>query len=250
MPKNLEYMTKKCQIIAKALLESSNEISNLTKLLEVVNRNCRILDVGCGFGDKIRLLNDLGFFDVVGVEKNPYIVKVARSRGLNVIHVDKLKQTFSNRKFDLIVFSHVIEHFSYGDLLPFLESYLELSIDGGFVLFASPLMSNFFFDDFDHVKPYHPAGLEHVFGGLVREVQFHSKFRLVRKDIYFRRMPFNFFRYTRGSYLGRRNYFIIVINVFSALAFRITSGLIGQVTGWAGLYTVHHTNTRNITYGT
>ncbi len=215
-------------------------MKNIVRLLQHVSRGSRVLDVGCGYGEKITLLHNLGFRDVLGVEKNSELVKAARFKGLNVISVHDVDKIRSNQQFDLIIFSHIIEHFHYTDLLAFMESYLSLSRNGAFVLIISPIMSDFFYDDFDHVKPYHPAGIRHVFSGEKRQVQFCSNFQLELKDIYFRRMPYHFFRYSRKDYLGGRNYFIISVNLIASLIFRISGGYIGRVTGWSGLYRIHH----------
>jgi len=224
----------------KALLESDNESRNIENLLQHVNRGSRVLDVGCGYGEKIHLLNKLGFYNIMGIEKNQNIVKISQSKGLDIIHSDDFDRICSNEQFDLIMFSHIIEHFNYNDLLPFMESYLSLSKNGSLVLIVSPIMSAFFYDDFDHVKPYHPAGIAHVFSGGGRQVQFYSRYKLILKDIYFRRMPFHFFRYSRHNYLGNYNYFIIGINLIASILFRISGSRIGRVTGWSGLYSVHY----------
>jgi predicted SAM-dependent methyltransferase len=59
--------------------------------------------------------------------------------------------------------SHVIEHFSPKDLIPFLDDYLDRLKVGGRLVIAIPLLTPYFYDDFDHVKPYHPMGILMVF---------------------------------------------------------------------------------------
>lgn len=140
----------------KAILESDNEAGNIEKLLRSVDRGSRVLDVACGFGEKMRLLGRLGFRNLTGVEKNLATVMVARANGLDVRQVGALDSKAKNEKFDLLVFSHIIEHFSYEDLLRFLESYFAMAQDGARVLIVTPLMSSFFYDDLDHVRPYPP----------------------------------------------------------------------------------------------
>lgn len=69
------------------------------------------LEIGCGNGDRM-----LTFADYVetlyGVEPDPAAVTVARNKGLHVYEgvAEALPQDVNARKYDLIVFTHVLEH--------------------------------------------------------------------------------------------------------------------------------------------
>ena len=54
--------------------------------------------------------------------------------------------------------SHVIEHFAPSDLLVFMDGYIDLLRPGGHLIIATPLMSPYFYDDFDHIKPLSTSG--------------------------------------------------------------------------------------------
>ena len=229
----------------KAILESDNEAGNIEKLLRSVDRGSRVLDVGCGFGEKMRLLGRLGFRNLTGVEKNLATGMVARANGLDVRPVGALDSKAKNEKFDLLVFSHIIEHFSYEDLLRFLESYFAMAQDGARVLIVTPLMSSFFYDDLDHVRPYPPSGIDAVFSRRQAQVQYRSRYQLELNNLYFRRMPFRFVRYSRSDYLGRRDYPAIAVNILAALVFRASFHVVGRTTGWAGVYTIRCADPEN-----
>ena len=62
-------------------------------------------------------------------------------------------------QYDVLVMSHIIEHFQYQDLIKFIESYLGCLKTGGLLLIATPVMNPSFYDDFDHVKPYTHIGI-------------------------------------------------------------------------------------------
>lgn len=193
----------------------------------------KILEVGCGFGQERSLLRLKGF-NVLGVDTNLEIVKANVEMGLNCISVDQFKKC--DEKFDLILMSHVIEHFAPQELLHFMDNYLNYLQVGGHLVICTPLLTKTFYDDFDHVKPYQPRGIEMVFGTDNSQVQYYSKNKLSLKDIWFRRSPYRL-RFYRAqfikSFLSR---VLLIVDILSTLAFKISFGLVGYKTGWIGLY--------------
>ncbi len=193
----------------------------------------RILDVGCGYGRNVRLLRDAGF-DVLGVEVNEQIVRANREAGLACIGVDEFART--QEEFDLLLMSHVIEHFAPAALVPFMDSYLDRLAPGGALVIATPLLGPFFYDDFDHVKPYHPIGLMMVFGEGEAQVQYYARNRLALEDVWVRRSPLRL-GHGRGRYVGSWRARARQVGDFAgALLFRATGGLIGTADGWVGLF--------------
>src|SRR5690349_793215 len=121
-----------------------------------------VLDVGCGYGRYLRLLSERGV-DAVGVDVNESIVQANRRDGLQCMTPEEFFR--SAVKPRVILMSHVIEHFPPRDLVAFVDKWLDRLEPGGELVIATPLESPHFYDDFDHVKPYHPEGLMMVFGG-------------------------------------------------------------------------------------
>ncbi len=72
-------------------------------------RTASLLDVGCGGGDFIAMMQDLGW-KVAGVETDPVAVERARSRGLDVHHGQLETAELDPMSFDAITMAHVIEH--------------------------------------------------------------------------------------------------------------------------------------------
>jgi len=68
-----------------------------------------LLDVGCGSGNVLRLVKQLGW-NVTGLEIDPNAVKAAREQGLNVIEGDYRKLEQFEGEFDCVICSHVLEH--------------------------------------------------------------------------------------------------------------------------------------------
>jgi SAM-dependent methyltransferase len=69
----------------------------------------RLLDVGCGDGQSLEILADLGW-SVSGVEVDASAVAVARGRGIDVRHGTIADAGFADETFDVVTSSHVIEH--------------------------------------------------------------------------------------------------------------------------------------------
>lgn len=219
--------------IVFAVENVQTEERTLTRFLSGISKqgSRTILDVGCGYGRNIKLLNSLGH-DVLGVEANHTIVDLNNDSGLVCMTVEDFKKT--DRMFDVVLMSHVIEHFRPDDLLPFMDHYLDRIKPEGFLIIMTPLGSPYFYDDFDHVKPYSPIGISMVFGGKQQQVQYFAKNKIELLDIWFRRAPFRIVHF-RGRFF-KGNYLIQLYNLLSAVLFRITFHRFGRCDGWMGLY--------------
>jgi SAM-dependent methyltransferase len=222
--------------ILALILSNENETRQLLKFVRQIAPQAgstRILDVGCGYGRNLDLLQRAGY-DVVGVEANEQIVQANTAKGLKCVSVeewDKLQDTY-----DIIVMSHVVEHFSPSELLIFMDGYLDRLKTGGHLIICTPLLTKNFFDDFDHVRPYQPIGIEMVFGNNSAQVQYYSRNKLALKDIWFRRSYFRI-HLCRGVYIkSLASKLILLFDCLSALLFKSSCGLVGHTSGWVGIY--------------
>lgn len=69
-----------------------------------------ILDVGCGKGEIMNALNREGF-NPIGVDVNPACAESARTFGSTfVADIMTLDKLFSEKPFDVVICSHVLEH--------------------------------------------------------------------------------------------------------------------------------------------
>ena len=218
------------------LKKINNEDRIIKNLFSEIDKNARILDVGSGKGRNIKFLNELGFSNVLGVEINKELVDLANSKNLKAVSADEFKEL--NKKFDVILFSHIIEHFNHDDLLNFLEYYFSYAEENAEIIILTPLESSSFYYDFDHVKPYHPQGIETVFSNKLEQIQYSSKFVLDIRDIYFRKMPFKFLAFNRSIYLGKSSIFFILVNALSVIVWLLTGKLFGRITGWGARYVI------------
>lgn len=210
-----------------------DEFRKTKSILSNIDRDFKVLDVGCGYGKKIKLLNSLGFKYVLGVDINKEVVLKNRENGLNVISIESFND--NNEIFDLIVMSHIIEHFQYEELKLFMEYYLTRLKQGGYLLILTPMLDSTFYTNFDHVKPYLPDGISAVFEDDKAQVQFYSPERLKLVDIYFRRAPFSI-KFFRSYYIGKQNIFLKLSNILLLLLFNLSGRIFGRTNGWLGLY--------------
>jgi len=193
----------------------------------------RVLDAGCGYGRYLQPIINAGL-KATGVEINSQIVSLNRSAGLPCLTVEEFKK--SGEMYDVILMAHVIEHFPPKDLMQFMDDYLDRLKIGGRLIVATPLATSYFYDDFDHIKPYQPVGIAMVFGKTSAQVQYYSRNKLTLRDLWFRRSPLRI-SHTRGRYLRIPQRFILIaIDLLAAVAFALTGSLIGTANGWVGVY--------------
>lgn len=69
----------------------------------------KILEIGCGNGLLLKNLDDLGY-KVFGLEPSLTAAELARKRGLNIYCESFPGKLLKDKKFDLIIMSHVLEH--------------------------------------------------------------------------------------------------------------------------------------------
>jgi hypothetical protein len=116
-----------------------------------------------------------------------------------------------------------------------MDAYLDKLKDGGILIIATPILTEYFFEDFDHIKPYYPAGINMVFSGDGAQVQYYSRNKLRMVDLWYKKY---FYRWTNTKFIyfpGNR-----FIQVFSkllfALLFKISFGIVGRKDGWVGVF--------------
>ena len=215
---------------------SGYEKREIEKILGRFDRTASVLDVGCGFGSKLEILDKLGFKNTLGVEKNKHLVSCGVENGFNIVDLEQFNENYSKQQFDLILMSHIIEHFQYDDLIEFLEFYLsKLKLNGNLII-VTPTMNQYFFNDFDHVKPYSPTGIIQVFGGNKLQFQAYSEINLELIDIKYIRQAYQL-QYFRTLTLNTWSSRIPkIVNKIFYLIFRLSFRLLGTPESWIGIF--------------
>jgi 2-polyprenyl-3-methyl-5-hydroxy-6-metoxy-1,4-benzoquinol methylase len=216
-----------------SLRNFSDESRRLRKVLKNVDRSIPVLDVGCGYGRNLVLMRAMGFKNLAGVEINPSLAYRVREMGFACFSPEELEQ--ETKIFDLLIMSHIIEHFEHMSAKAFIENHLNRLRDGGALIISTPLFHDSFYNDFDHVRPYLPLGINMVFGVAPSQVQFQSEqvLKLEAIDFFSDQWRINFHP---AIYNPHSKSWPIQLNRALKLLFVISRGLIGKKIGWMGLY--------------
>ena len=228
----IKLLKKIYYLILKYTLEENKLLYFLNKYTKT---EASVLDVGCGYGRILRLLASEKY-NALGVEINPEIVNSNLADGINCLTVnDFLCGDEAEKKWDAIIMFHVIEHLSADDCFKFIDSYLDCLKPNGILVIATPIFTNYFYEDFDHVKPYLPLGLQMVFGDTNAQVQYRSRNKLQMIDLWYKKYYYRLTNY-RIIYLPRCGFIMPIFNAFSALLFKISFGVLGKKDGWMGVF--------------
>jgi O-antigen chain-terminating methyltransferase len=138
-------------------------------LLKAAGIEKNILDIGCGRGEWLELLQEEGFKGS-GVEMNRVLAEQLRSNGLEVMEEDALLylRSLSDESLDAVTGFHFIEHLSFETLIEVLDEIARTLRPGGLVIFETPNPKNLvvgacnFYSDPTHVKPLFPETVRFI----------------------------------------------------------------------------------------
>lgn len=124
------------------------------------------IDVGCGRGEFIGLLKEIGV-EVVGVEINQLNVDICQSRGLKVVKDDAIHFLSLQENNSLLGISalQVVEHFEKNTLFKFLNICYEKILRQGVLILETVNIRNeiaakHFYLDYTHISPIMPEFLK------------------------------------------------------------------------------------------
>lgn len=120
----------------------------------------KALDLGCGRGEWLELLQDLGF-DAQGIDIDDAMLEACRERGFNVKTTDALTFLREIADDELAVVSafHVVEHISFEDLQALVAEAKRVLMPGGLLILETPNPENLvvgtslFYLDPTHQRP-------------------------------------------------------------------------------------------------
>ncbi|MDP4176912.1 MAG: methyltransferase domain-containing protein [Bacillota bacterium] len=91
--------------------------------------NKKILEVGCNVGNQLRLLQQMGFNNLYGIELQPYAVQRAKdlTKGINIIQGVADDIPFKDEYFDLVFTSGVLIHIAPENLSNVMKEIIRCS---------------------------------------------------------------------------------------------------------------------------
>ena len=132
------------------------------------DRGIRILDLGCGPGHLVALLQSEGYSHPLGIDTSAEQVAAAHAAGVaNVRQADALDFLTSGERFDAIVAMDVLEHFDPPGVLRLLDAIAAALNPGGRLIFRSPNADGPFFGryrygDFTHGTAFTASSVDQV----------------------------------------------------------------------------------------
>lgn len=145
-------------------------LKRLVKQFFPEDRNCSIVDLGCGSGALLYFLQQAGYVNTLGVETSPDQVDFARQLGVtSVISGDLLSflRDSAAELYDVVVAFDVIEHFSKDEVLEILDHACRVLRSGGRLILHVPnaegiFGSRIFWSDFTHEMAFTREGLRQL----------------------------------------------------------------------------------------
>jgi len=98
------------------------------------NEAAVILELGCGHGTLIYFAREMGYHNILGVDRSPEQVAAAKHLGIEGVQQGDLMQTLEqlpNDSQDVVVAFDVLEHFSKEEVLPFVDQVSRVLRPGG-----------------------------------------------------------------------------------------------------------------------
>ena len=128
--------------------------------LKILKDEVKALDIGCGRGEWISLLNENGF-NARGIDVNESMVRLASQKGLNAAVNDALSElkSLDENSLDIITAFQVVEHIKFDDVLELIKEAKRVLAPCGILILETPNPENimvgtqWFYLDATHKNP-------------------------------------------------------------------------------------------------
>ncbi len=138
---------------------AAREVFSNTWMAKIVKPGDAVMDIGCGAGYSVKVLQELGY-EILGVDLNQQLIEKAKSAGLNVVQEDALEAVrHRGSNFDVFCMSDFVEHVPLNIVV---ELVAEIAKNPGKRLFLctpnldSVMGFKFWFHMPTHVNAMHP----------------------------------------------------------------------------------------------
>jgi len=223
------------------------EEEKLKTLFKTKFQGKSLLDIGCGQGRYLRLLQEY-CTKIKGIDANPDQVKNLLNEGFDA----SLPNEPLQQKYDVLLMSHIVEHLSAQELVAFIDKYLPSLEDDGYLIILTPLPGIRFWHDYTHIRPYTPQSLGMLFGIIGAPAAFRSKNKMNLEEIHFfrdswriRNNKYYFPFHTDNESIFTKTFrnMIFATNVIFAKIYILSNGKAGTLASWMGIYRNINTTT-------
>lgn len=214
----------------------------LKSLFEENLKGKSLLDIGCGRGKYLHLLSPI-CRKVTGVDINPTQVNKLREEGFDTYTPEDFPK---DNKYDVILMSHIIEHFDTKGLIELIDTYLALLGEDGVLIILTPMPGDRFWHDYTHIRPYTPQSLGMLFGILDGPTAFNRKQKMRLQNIWFFRDSWrirNNRYYYPSEFIIQKNIkfrifekVITALNIILSALHAVSNGRLGVISSWVGIY--------------
>ena len=148
---------------------------HLKQIILDLKPDARILDFGCGFGQNLKAINTLiektsngGGAYTEGIDINDQAIAFCQDNKLNAHKIQDIFSHIPKEKFDLIITTHVLEHFPKDKIIPLLTHFKNnfLTKDGKLYIAVPNVQSNtgayWAYEDFTHHTLFSSGSLFYV----------------------------------------------------------------------------------------
>lgn len=152
------------------------------KPLAALNPALPVLDIGCGRGEWLELLNDQGIA-ACGVDTDDGMLAACLERGLNVVSVDALAHLASLPSSSLLAVTgfHIAEHLPFDRLQSLFAQAFRALVPGGLLILETPNPENLLVGSANfYIDPSHQRPLPSQLLSFMAEHQGFAPVRLLR----------------------------------------------------------------------
>ncbi|RZV38744.1 MAG: class I SAM-dependent methyltransferase [Candidatus Acidulodesulfobacterium acidiphilum] len=137
--------------------------------LHVIYPDCVAFDIGCGRGEWLELMSEIGF-EAYGCDIDEGMLRACYERGLSATKQEAVSflKSLPDESHVVISAFHVIEHISFDDLRTLVSESLRVLKPGGLLILETPNIENInvatnnFYLDSTHKRPIPPLMLSYL----------------------------------------------------------------------------------------
>jgi 2-polyprenyl-3-methyl-5-hydroxy-6-metoxy-1,4-benzoquinol methylase len=165
------------------------------------DKSTAILDIGCGYGQMLSALGKSGYKNLYGLELLQEAADYCNTElNLNVTCSSDISlfSRENERKFDLIIMSHVLEHIPKDQTIDTLKCVKRMLTENGKVIIMvpngqAPVHSYWMWEDFTHYTLFTAGSISYVLKAAgFKEIEFLDPHDLMAKPIFIRVFKFLF----------------------------------------------------------